>query len=183
MNPWIVLAWMVTIGSVAGLAAALAWISFHSHRPGSQERREGRGGDAASTFSLARYQVMERLLSSQDVRFLAAHRGIHPRLAARWKRDSLRIFRLYLGELTRDFLSLHAHARRLVVESHSESRKFAATLVRQQAAFWRARMILEGRLLLFRFGFGSVDVKPFLGMIEAMRIDLDRVVPEPAQAL
>jgi hypothetical protein len=183
MNPWMVLAWIVTAGSVAGLVAVLAWMSFGSYKFGAKGSRESIARDAASGFSFARYQVMERLLSYQDVQFLSTQEGFHPRIGARWKRDSLRIFRQYLRELTRDFLALHAHARHLVVQSHTESPEFASTLVRQQAAFWRARMLLEGRLVLFQFGIGSVDVAPLLRMIEAMRIDLLRLVPEPAQAL
>ncbi len=183
MHPWLViLAWIATAGSVAGLAAVLAWISFGSEKFGHRRNRES-AEDAASGFSFARYQVMERLLSSQDTQFLANQRSFDARAGSQWKRDSLRIFRLYLAELTREFLALHAHARRLIVEAHSESPEFASTLVRQQAAFWLARVALEGRLLLFRFGIGTVDVAPLLAMIEGMRIDLFRLIPEPAQAL
>ena len=182
MSPGRVLAWIVTAGFVAGLVAILAWISFASKRLGTRQNREGTG-DTASGFSFARYQVMKRLLAPEDAQFLSSHRSFDARARARWKRDSLRIFRLYLGELTRDFLALHAYARNLVVQSHSESPEFASTLVRQQVAFWRARMALEGRLLLFKFGIGSVAAAPLLEMIEAMRIDLFRLVPEGAQAL
>lgn len=179
MSPWIVLAWIVMAGFVAGLVAILARISFASKRLGTRKNREGTS-DTASSLSFARYQVMERLLSPEDAQFLSTQRSFDARARARWKRDSLRIFRLYLGELTRDFLALHAHARHLVVESHSESPEFASTLVRQRVAFWRARMALEGRLLLFTFGIGSVAVAPLLEMIEAMRVDLFRLVPEQA---
>jgi len=177
MNPWIVLAWVVSAGSVAGLAAAVGWIWLSSRKSGSNEQR-----DAALGFSWARYQVMDRLLSARDVGFLAAQPGFTASRGARWKRDSLRIFRGYLSELTRDFQALHAEARRMVAESRSESPELASTLVRQQVAFWRARMILEGRLLIFALGFGAVDVAPLLQTIDAMRMDLRRLVPAPAEA-
>jgi hypothetical protein len=182
MNPWIALAWIVTVGAVAMLIAALAWVSSASRRLGRRTNREG-VGDTASGFSFARYQVMERLLSPRDVQFLSTLKGFDSRVVPRWKRDSLRIFRLYLRELTREFLALHAHARYLVVESHTHSPEFASTLVRQQIAFWHARLAIEVRLLLFKFGIGNVAVAPLLEMIEAMRIDLIRLVPEQALAL
>jgi hypothetical protein len=181
MNPWIVLAWIVTVGSAAGLVAILARVSFRSDRFGRRNRK--RTGDAPPGFSFSRYQVMERLLSPRDVQFLSTQKGFDSRVEAQWKRDSRRIFRLYLRDLTREFFALHAHARSLVVESHTPSPEFASTLVRQQVAFWRARLALEGRLLLFEFGIGSMSVAPLLAMMEAMRIDLLRQMPEQAQAL
>lgn len=175
MNPWIVLGWLVTAGSLGGLVAALGWTWFSSRNIAENDR-----GDARRGFSLARYQVMNRLLSARDVEFLAAQPGLPANRRARWKRDSLRLFRRYLSALTGDFQALHADARRLVAESRTESPEFASTLVRQQAAFWRARIILEARLLMFALGVGSVDAAPLLRMIDAMRMDLRRLVPEPA---
>jgi hypothetical protein len=177
MNPWIVLAWVVTAGSVAGLVAGLGWAWFSS-----RSNAENDTGDTRPGFSLERYQVMNRLLSARDLQFLAAQPGVTANRRARWKRDSVRIFRRYLSELTRDFQTLHAQARRLVAESRSESPELASTLVHQQAAFWRARIILEGRLLMFAFGIGAVNVAPLLQLIDAMRMDLRRMVPEPAAA-
>lgn len=178
MNPWIVLAWVVTAGSVAGLAAMLGWMWL-----GSRKSEENDQGDVRPGFSLARYQVMDRLLSARDLQFLSAQPGLTAKRAARWKRDSLRVFRLYLSELTRDFQALHAEARRMVAESHSPSPELASTLVRQQVAFWRARMILQARLGMFTLGIGTVDVAPLLQMVDAMRMDLRRLVPEPAENL
>ena len=180
MNPWMVLAWLLTAGSVISLVAALGW-TLSLRRP----RRNTSGGSAEAAASpgvssYARYRVMERLLSPRDLLFLSAQQGFTARAGARWKRDSVRIFRLYLSEMTRDFAALHTYARQLVVESHAESPELAAMLVRQQTAFWRARLALEGRLLLFTLGMGRVDVAPLLAMIEAMRADLFRLVPSPA---
>lgn len=178
MNPWMVLAWIVTAGSLAGLVVTLVRTWF-----GSQPTAENDPGDARRGFSLERYQVMNRLLSARDVQFLEAQPGLSAKRRARWKHDSLRIFRLYLSELTRDFHALHAEARRMVAESHSESLELASILVRQQVAFWRARIILEVRLLMFACGIGAVDVSPLLQMIDAMSMDLRRLVPAPAEAL
>ena len=178
MNPWIVLAWIVTAGSVAGLAAALGWMWFSSRKSAENDGEEARRG-----FSPERYQVMNRLLSERDVEFLAAQPGFTASRRARWKRDSLRIFRLYLNALTRDFQTLHADARRMVAESHSESPELASTLVRQQVAFWQARVNLEARLLMFALGgIGAVDVAPLLQLIDTMRMDLRRLVPQAGSA-
>jgi hypothetical protein len=177
MNPWIVAAWLVTTGSVVGLGAAVLWLWHGSRRNG-----ESGGGSADPGLSFARYQVMERLLSPRDLQFLAAQPG-RAAAARGWKRESLRIFRMYLAELTADFHTLHGHARRMVVESQAESPELAAALVRQQVTFYRARVTLEFRLLLFAMGIGHIDVVPLLRMVEAMQIDLGRIVPEGAPGL
>ena len=177
MNPWIVAAWVVTIGSVSGLAGALLWMRFRS--------RTNRSA-VGSGFSFERYRVMERLLSSRDADFLASHcaagQGLGSDDISRWKRDSVKVFRLYLGELTADFDALHALARRMVAESQTESPELASTLVRQQMAFFQARLSLEVRVVLFRWGIGTVDVAPLLQMVERMRLDLSQLTPEVAQS-
>ncbi len=196
MNPWVMTAWLITTGSIAGLAVAVTrmWLGARTRsaeRLGAgndNAREESRGGSAEPEFSFARYQVMERLLAPRDLAFLATQQSLasrpgKPAYAGNWKCESLRIFRMYLGELTNDFHALHGYARRLVAESHSESPELAAALVRQRAAFFRARLALEARLVLFAVGLGSVDVAPLLQMVEAMRLDLGRLVPEAEPAL
>jgi hypothetical protein len=172
---------MITTGSVAGLAGALIWMR---KAPGGRRRESGANAPHGGSFE--RYEVMERLLSSREMEFLASQPGLpesvkQERLGA-WKRESLTIFRLYLGELTQDFKALHAQARRLVAESRMEVPDLASVLVRQQVAFFRARMGLEYRLVLFSMGIGSVDVAPLLQMVEAMRLDLNQLTMQASQS-
>ncbi len=177
MNPWIVAAWVVTIGSVSGLAGTLLWMRFRS-----RTNRNMAEDAAGSGFSFERYQVMERLLSSHELHFLASQPD-GARDVRKWKRDSVKIFRLYLGELTADFDALHAMARRMVAESETESAEMASTLVRQQVAFFQARLSLEVRVVLFQWGMGTVDVAPLLQMVEKMRLDLSQLTPAVAQSV
>ena len=177
MNPWIVAAWLVTTGSVVGLTGALIWVRFRTERNVELDTNPTYGG-----LSFHRYQVMERLLCLEDAKFIGSQPGISARARRanfeRWKRDSVRIFRVYLGELTQDFNNLHAEARRMVAASHAESPELASVLVRQQLIFFRARVALEARLVLFELGIGSVDVAPLLHMIEKMQLDLGEIIPE-----
>lgn len=178
MNTWITLASIVA----AGLSAALL-VSLVRMWRGSRESAEGPAADFGADFSMERYQVMERLLSSRDLEFLASQPGYRPEMAANWKRQSMQVFRKYLEELTRDFHSLHAQARRMVAASHAESPELAAMLVRQNVAFFRARLLLEGRLLLFRLGASNVDVAPIVELVKSMQVDLSQLIPEPDAAL
>lgn len=176
MNLWITFAAIVAVGLATGIAVSFARFS----RAGLDNAELP---DSDDSFSLDRYKVMERLLSSSDLDFLASQPGFKPEMAAGWKRESLDVFRVYLRELTRDFHALHARARKMVAESGSDSPELAATLVKQNITFFQARLTLEWRLLLFRFGAPSVDVSTIVDLVTAMQVDLSRMIPETAGTL
>ena len=174
MTGWVILGWIVTAGSVALLLTALAAMRLQSRLKRTNEERE-------SEFSLARYEPMARLLSEEDFLFLSAQPGYRPEIGARLRRERRRIFRLYLRELTRDFHTLHARARRMVAHSSAEHSELVGLLMRQQVIFWRGLLAIELRLALSALGLGTVDVRGLVEAIEAMRLDLARF-SGPAQA-
>lgn len=178
MNPWILFASIATVGLSAGLVVSLArmW-------RGSRDSSHMPDADLSVGFSAERYLVMERLFSTRDVEFLAAQPDHKPEAAANWKRESMHVFRIYLDELTHDFHSLHAEARRMVAASHTASPELAAVLVRQNVAFFQARVLLEWRLLLFRLGASQIDVASIVDLVKAMQVDLNRLVPAAAATL
>src|SRR5579863_6766348 len=102
MTLGLVWAWVITVGSLAGL---LWWLTRLALR-----RRHSTAwleGDASANFSLDRYQPMARLLADEDLEFLKTHPGYRAKTGARWKRERRRLFRLYLRELKSDFRRLH----------------------------------------------------------------------------
>ena len=117
---------------------------------------------------------MERLLSDADFAFLASQPGYEPKIGARWKRERRRLFRLYLGELKHDFRRLHVEARVMAANADAESAELVGILMRQQVLFWRAMAGLELRLALRAAGIGTVNVRPLIELIEAMRLNLAR---------
>jgi len=168
VTAWMATGWVVTVGSIMVLLAAIARI---------WSQRRGRRTDVfgeSSGFSISRYQPMEHLLSGEDFAFLASQPGYQPEIGARWKRERRRIFRLYLDELKRDFQRLHAEARVMAANADAESAELVGILMRQQVAFVRAMAGLEVRLALRAVGIGKVDVRPLIELLEAMRVDLAR---------
>jgi hypothetical protein len=115
---------------------------------------------------------MERLLGDEDLLFLQSQPGYRPSMGAELRRQRRRIFRLYLSDLKRDFHHLHAQARAMVAEGDAAAGDLVQVLMRQQVAFVRATTILEIRLALSAVGIGTVDVRPLLAMVDAMRQDL-----------
>jgi hypothetical protein len=169
MTGWMATGWLVTVGSIVGLSAAIARMWW--------QRRANREIDdfgESSGFSMSRYQPMEHLLSDEDFVFLACQPGYEPKIGRRWKRERHRIFRLYLNELKHDFRQLHAEARVTAANADAESAELVGILLRQQVMFWRAMAGLELRLALRAAGIGKGNVRPLIELIEAMRTDLAR---------
>jgi hypothetical protein len=160
------MAWIVTLGSVAGLFWLLFRLAFRRRRDPSWHVEE------KAAFSLDRYQPMGRLLGDEDMLFLKSQPGYRPEMGARWERERRQIFRFYLNELKSDFRHLHAQARELVANSGADSAGLAETLMKQQMAFFRVTTALECRLVLQRVGLGKADVGPLMQLIDAMRADL-----------
>ena len=169
MTGWVAAGWVVTVGSLAVLSTAIGRIWWQR-----RGKREVDDVGESSGFSISRYQPMEHLLSEEDFAFLESQPGYEPRIGARWKRERRRIFRLYLGELKRDFRQLHAENRVMAANAGAESAELVGILMRQQVAFWRAVAGLELRLALRAAGIGRVDVRPLLQLIEAMRVNVAR---------
>jgi hypothetical protein len=167
MTMSLVLAWVVTVGSVAGLLWVLTrMISGKRRSPAAVE------SDDEADFSLDRYQPMGRLMAEEDLVFLKSQPGYRAEMGERWKRERRRIFRLYLAELKADFRRLHADARKLVAASGADSAPLVEILVKQQFTFLMATTALEFRLALQRIGIGKVDITPLIELLEAMRVDL-----------
>jgi len=167
MTIGLVLAWILTIGTLTGLLWAISRMVLRRRRPVASPEGEDSPG-----FSLDRYQAMERLLSEEDFRFLKSQPGYRPEMGVRWKRERRRLFRLYLAELKNDFRRLHAQARELVAHSGADSSGLVEVLMKQQTTFLWATTALEVRLLMQEVGVGKVDAAPLIELIEAMRVDL-----------
>jgi len=162
----LVLAWVITVGSLIFLLWVLARMLLRRRSAATQDSDETDG------FSLDRYQPMGRLMAEEDLVFLKSQPGYRAEIGERWKRERRRIFRMYLAELKADFRRLHAHARELVAASGADSSALVEVLMKQQVMFLMATTALEFRLALQWIGIGRVDITPLIKLVEAMRVDL-----------
>lgn len=173
MTAWIALAWAATAGPFIGLSGTLAWIRLRTRREAETETLN------PTTFSMERYQPMERLLCEDEFLFLTRMPGYRPEMGRKWKRDRRRLFRLYLNELGYDFEMLHRDARTLVTglvaSEGAPSGSLIGVLLKQKMVFWRAMAAVDVRLTLDSIGVGSVDVRPLLQLVEAMHAELAHV--------
>jgi hypothetical protein len=163
--------WNAIAGLLAG-AAAFALIALLAARLASYRTKTGGREPRHSSFDMARYTPMLRLLSDEDLHYLASRPGYRPEIGRKLKRERRRIFRMYLKELACDFCAIHAQAREMVAHAREEHAALVGSLMWQQITFWRAMTAIELRLLVPMLG--NVDVRGLLDLVEASRAGLAR---------
>jgi len=135
-----------------------------------------------AAFSPSRYRPMERLLTGNDLAFLAAQPGYTQDLGRRFRAERRRVFRVYLSNLVRDFERLHRAARVLVLNAPEDRPDFAAALVRQRILFERTMILVRWRLFLNLLSGAEVDVSGLVRTLDAMSVQVRSLaaVPTPA---
>jgi hypothetical protein len=123
----------------------------------------------ALDFSLEKYRPMQRLLCQEDYAFLKTQPGYEPSMARTLRKGRCRVFRSYLRSLHRDFDGLYYAAKVMVLNSESDQTDLVQVIFRQRMFFYWALFLVECRLALYTLGLGTVDVRPVLGALEAMR--------------
>jgi hypothetical protein len=136
-------------------------------------RNSPSGDFSLDSFSLARYQPMNRLLSADDLEYLASQPGCRPGTIAQFKRDRRRIFRMYLRELAADFQALHVEARKMAAACPEQHSALVGSLLGQQVTFWKALLAIEVRLMMP--SHAGVDIAELIASVEALRLDIARM--------
>jgi hypothetical protein len=180
MTAWIAVAAMAAVVlAILGLGGAV-WARLRGYGPAAEQDTDDPALTLASSerpggFALERYRPLTRLLADEDVEFL---RRVHncPKIAARWKRQRVRIARLYLSDLAADFRRLHAEARALAAESPEQYSELVGVLMRQQVTFWRVMAEAELRLTLSWLGLEHMDASRLIEQIAAMHAEIARTV-------
>ena len=127
--------------------------------------------------STDRYQPMLRLLDEEELRFLSRQPGFTPKLEAQFRRQRCEVFRGYLRSLSRDFTRVSIALKLLMVQASSDRPDLAAALIRTRAAFTFALLAVHLRVVLYSFGFGSVNASDLLRLFDGMRLELRTLVP------
>ena len=133
--------------------------------------------DWIDELSTERYQPMLRLLDEEELRFLSRQPGFTPKLEAQFRRQRCEVFRGYLRSLSRDFNRVFIALKLLMVQASSDRPDLAAALVRTRIAFTTALVAVHLRVLLYSFGFSSVNASELLRLFDGMRVELRTLVP------
>jgi len=169
---WMSMNWTMAAAAVGGLVLALVSVALIAVTIRLLRYRLGtpQPAWAPDHFSIHRYQPMLRLISGEDLEFLAAQPGYRAEVGARLRRERRRILRMYLHDLARDFARLHAAARKLVSDSPERHSALVGVLIRYQFVFWRRMAAIEVRLLAPGVRAPRLDLAPLLKPMESMQI-------------
>jgi hypothetical protein len=112
-----------------------------------------------------RYRPMLRLLSDEDLGFVARDARLQKTLRAR-RRE---LFRGYLRCLTRDYARLLAGLRLVMVQSGTDRPDLARAIAKNRTLFAFAICKIELRLALHATGLASVEIAGLVEAIEVLR--------------
>lgn len=127
--------------------------------------------------SVERYRPMIRLLDGEDLEFLRSQPGFTPKMATKLRIQRCQIFRGYLRCLNADFGRVCGAIKVLMLQSRNDRPDLAAALVRHQATFALGMVMVQFRLVLYRWGLGRVDVTRLVEIFDQMRMQLRTLVP------
>lgn len=127
--------------------------------------------------SVERYRPMIRLLDGEDLEFLRSQPGFTSKMETKLRTQRCQIFRGYLRCLNADFGRVCAAIKVLMLQSRNDRPDLAAVLVRHQLTFILGMCLVQGRLVLYRWGMGDVDVSSLVEVFDKMRLELRLLVP------
>ena len=131
--------------------------------------------------SPTRYRVMERLLAEADQNF-AASVGDR-RLASKFRKVRVKIFRSYVTQLLEDFNRICQAIQQLLVTSQLDRPDVAGFLMKQELIFVLAMMSVELKLLLYGFGWSNVDVHRLTECVDAACAQLRSLAAIPERSV
>jgi hypothetical protein len=112
-----------------------------------------------------RYRPMLRLLSDEDIRFVAGN----PLAIKLLRAERRKLFRGYLACLTKDYAKLLGGIRMVMVQSGVDRPDLAKALAKNRVLFALAVCRVEFRLALHAAGIGQVDISGVVGAFESLR--------------
>jgi hypothetical protein len=151
-----------------GLVASAAFLltfGFLTWRILSRVRLPETRSSSGALVSAERYRPMLRLLSDEDLNFVAANNALHRTL----KSGRRKLFRSYLRCLTRDYGCLLAGIRSAMAGSGVDRPDLARALAKNRALFALAVYKVEVRLALHSLGVGKVDISGLVEAFEGLR--------------
>lgn len=132
----------------------------------------------ASFVAADRYRPMLRLLSDDDLAFVAADTKLWKRLRTRRRI----LFRGYLNCLTRDYAHLLGRVRLAMVQSGVDRPDLARALAKNRVLFAIAICKVELRLALHATGVGKVDITGLVDALETLRSQVSVLSAPPLAA-
>jgi hypothetical protein len=130
-----------------------------------------------SDLSTERYKPMMRLLDSADIEFLRSQPGYTRDMESKLRAQRCQVFRGYLRCLNMDFQRVCTALKVLMSQSEHDRADLASVLMHQQLHFAAGMLVIQVRLVLYRWGIGNADVATLVRIFDGMRAELCNLVP------
>jgi len=138
--------------------------------------------DWLDDLSMERYLPMFRSLDEGDFRLLSRQPGFNPQMAARLREQRWRMVQGYVRSMEVDFGLLSTALKIVMAQALEDRPDLATALIRSQLTFTFGMAAVHLRLLLYRWGFGGVEVASLPKLLEGMRLEVRKFVPAEASA-
>jgi hypothetical protein len=159
----------IAIAVLGGITFLLRKVSLSRASPATAEWLD--------ELSLDRYRPMLRLLDADDLDFLSSQPGVTPGMVAALRVQRTRIFRGYLKSLEADFARVCFAIKLLMVQSKCDRPDLAGALVHQQTRFALAVLMVNVRVLLYRYGLSTGSAQDLIQIFDSMRMELRTLMP------
>ncbi len=169
----------ISILLVVSLTLGLVWLL---RQMGSADTSLPITADWINELSAERYRPMLRLLKTEELSFLQSQPGFTATEATQFRIQRAEVFRGYLRCLHADFRRISIALRILMVQSRDDRPDLARVLIRRRAVYALAAAMVHARLFLYELGICGVDATSLMQTFEALRQELDGLLPKRAAA-
>jgi hypothetical protein len=170
MNPGIIAAAITCLGMLMALV-------FLLHKLGSPGSSLPVTAEWIEELSVEPYRPMLRLLNGDDLESLRSQPDFTPAMEVQLRVERCRVFRDYLRCLTMDFNRVGTALKIVMLQSGLDRPELASTILHQQILFSFGLAAVHCRLFLYRWGICGVDVTSLVKVFDAMRLELQSMVP------
>lgn len=164
---------LVLLASFWFIMMVLYFAVFADRGVGGKRQRETRQDEAAGTVLEGQrrgneYEVMDRLLSAEDLHFLLHEEGLPQDFVKRVWQTRRDLYESYVNELARSFRELHVEARKLVGSEGDLAQDYGARLMRIYVDFELRLMRVRMSLFVVRFVLRPLRAPSLVSQLEQM---------------
>lgn len=164
MNPQLLMSFGFAVVFLA-LAGGLVWfLRSYVFPAGTEEDRSLADRESLADY----YRPMLRLLDDRELQLAKSLPHISASDYKRFRQQRIQAFHLYLNELSTDFRRIEFKLRYLLLAAPAQYSELVRELQRNRAQFQWQLAKLRLYLVVFRFGWVTIDASHLIGSLERL---------------
>ena len=118
------------------------------------------------------YRPMTRILDPREFDHARSLSGVGASDFARFRKTRIVAFRSYMNDMRLDFNRIEFKMRYMMLAASKEEAQLVLRLNQVKSSFQLQLLRVEVQLILFRFGWASVDIEPLVQLLEQLEAAL-----------